>query len=41
MEELAGHAKSGIRGDGVHRKITAMGYRESERSTRRTCVLAP
>jgi hypothetical protein len=36
IEELAGHTKGKIRGDVVHRKITAMGYRGPERSTRRT-----
>jgi hypothetical protein len=36
IEEWADRAKGKIRGDVVHRKITAMGYRGSERSTRRT-----
>ena len=36
IEEWVDRAKGKIRGDVVHRKITAMGYRGSERSTRRT-----
>jgi hypothetical protein len=35
VEELAGRSKGKIRADVAHRKITAMGYRGSERSTRR------
>lgn len=36
IEEWVDRAKGKIRGDVVHRKITAMGYRGSERSVRRT-----
>jgi transposase len=36
IEEWVDRAKGKIRGDVVHRKITAMGYRGSERSARRT-----
>jgi transposase len=36
IEEWVDRSKGKIRGDVVHRKITAMGYRGSERSTRRT-----
>ena len=36
IEEWVNRPKGKIRGDVVHRKITAMGYRGSERSTRRT-----
>lgn len=35
VEELVDRAKGGIRSDVVHRKITAMGFRGAERSTRR------
>ena len=35
VEELVDRSKGKIRADVVHRKITAMGYRGSERSTRR------
>jgi transposase len=35
IEELVDRSKGKIRGDVVHRKITAMGYRGSERSARR------
>jgi transposase len=35
IEELVGRSKGKIRADVAHRKITAMGYRGSERSTRR------
>jgi hypothetical protein len=35
IEELVDRSKGKIRADVVHRKITAMGYRGSERSTRR------
>ena len=35
VEELVDRSKGKIRADVAHRKITAMGYRGSERSTRR------
>ena len=35
IEELVDRSKGKIRADVAHRKITAMGYRGSERSTRR------
>ena len=35
LEELVDRSKGKIRADVAHRKITAMGYRGSERSTRR------
>jgi hypothetical protein len=35
LEELAGRSKGKVRADVAHKKITAMGYRGSERTTRR------
>ena len=35
VEELVDRSKGRIRADVAHRKVTAMGYRGSERSTRR------
>ena len=35
IEEMVDRSKGKIRADAAHRKITAMGYRGSERSTRR------
>jgi len=35
VEELVDRSKGKIRADAVHRKLVAMGYRGSERSTRR------
>jgi len=40
IEELVGRSKGKIRADVAHRKLAAMGYRGSERSTRRAVDVA-
>jgi hypothetical protein len=40
IEELVDHSRGKIRADKVHKKITAMGYRGSERTTRRAVARA-
>jgi transposase len=40
IEEWVGHSKGDIRADVVHRKLTAMGYCGSERTTRRAVASA-